>query len=292
MRVILIGAGGQLGADLERECRRRGHEVHAWGRDRLDITDSGAVQRAIVPLQPDWVINAAAYNDVAGAEKRPEDALRANALGVRAIAQACDATCATLLHYSTDYVFSGDKRRPYAESDSPLPLSAYGVSKLAGELFARATVRSHYILRVAGVYGPSGRRTRRGNFVEAVLRQCAEGRPLRVVGDQFTTPTFGPAIASRSLDILERRTPFGLYHLGGGQTVSWHQFASRVCAHARPPVEIAATALEDRSSGVRRPRHSALSNAKIEAAGIERMPSIDDCLREYLFLRDRACSRQ
>ena len=256
----------------------------------MDITDPAAVEREIVPRRPDWVINAAAYNDVAGAEEHPAVALRTNALGVRSIAQACSATRAILLHYSTDYVFRGDSQSPYAESDRTLPLSAYGVSKLAGELFARTTVQSHYVLRVAGVYSSHGRHTRRGNFVEAVLRQAAAGGPLRVVGDQFTTPTFGPALASRSIDILERLAPFGLYHLGGGETVSWHEFAVRICARARLPVEIAATALDEYSLGVRRPRFSALSNDKIEAAGIKKMPGIDDCLRKYLFLRDRESS--
>ena len=287
MRVILVGAEGQLGADLARECRRRGHRLRAWGRGRLDITDPRAVERAIVPRRPDWVINAAAYNDVAGAEIQPEVALRTNALGVRSLAEACDEAGATLVHYSTDYVFSGEKRGPYTEDDCTVPLSAYGVSKLAGELFARTSVRAHYVLRVAGVYGPHGKHTRQGNFVEAILRKSADGGPLHVVGDQFTTPTFGPAIAVRSIDLLQRAAPFGLYHLGGGETASWHAFAVRICAHARRPVEVVPTRLDDYSREVKRPRHSALSNARLEAMGIGSMPSIDDCLREYFSLRAR-----
>ena len=287
MRIILIGAEGQLGGDLGRECRNRGHALHAWGRGRLDIADPVAVHRKIVPLRPDCVINAAAYNDVAGAERHPEDALRTNALGVRWIAQACNAAGATLLHYSTDYVFGGDKRGAYAETDSPRPLSAYGVSKHAGEQFARAAVRRHYILRVAGVYGPHGRHTRRGNFVESVLRKSGEGRRLRVVGDQFATPAFGPAIASRSFELLDRHAPYGLYHLGGGEAVSWHEFATRICASARRAADIVRAELDEYSREVRRPRNSALSNAKIESAGIERMPGIDSCLRKYLSLRKR-----
>ncbi len=286
--MIVIGAEGQLGHELVRESRNRGHRVRSWGRAQLDVTDAAAVGRRIGEERLDWVLNAAAYNDVDGAEESPGDAMAVNALGVRAVALACRAAGATLLHFSTDYVFGGRKAGVYSEADLPRPLSAYGVSKLAGECFARSALASHYVLRVAGVYGPAGRATRRGNFVEAVLRRCEAGRRLTVVADQFATPTFAPALARRSLAVLERGLPFGLYHLGGGERLSWHEFAARICSRLGRRCDMAAASLADSQRPASRPRDAALSNRLIHAAGIEPMPGVDECLRQYLELRRRS----
>ncbi len=287
MRTVLFGAGGQLGIDLARLCRKRGHGLLALRRSQLDITDESATRQRIARYKPDCVINAAAYNQVDQAESDAETAMRVNALAVRNMAFACAEVGAVLVHYSTDYVFSGEKGSPYTETDAPAPRSVYGVSKLAGETFAQAHCASHYVLRVAGVFGPPGRHTRRGNFAEFVLRECAEGAPLRIVDDQFATPTFGPALAARTLDVIERKIPFGLYHLAGGEPVSWCEFARKIVR-----LECCAAELEpiDRTryqAQAHRPRCAALSNARVEAAGIAKMPSLDAAIAEYLTLRKR-----
>lgn len=287
MKVLLFGAGGQLATDLALESQVRGHEIHALRREECDITDSLEVLRQISTVRPEWVINAAAYNWVDVAESDPVTAFRVNGSAVGNIARACQDTGAVLLHYSTDYVFSGDKGAPYTEEDTPGPLSAYGISKLAGELFARSCCESHYVLRVAGLYGPHGRYTRRGNFVEFALQGCTEGRPLRIVSDVVASPTFGPALAARSLDILERRIPFGLYHLAGGEAVTWLEFARRIALAAGCPGEILGTTSCEQDLSARRPPFAALSNQRVEKAGIEPMPAIDECLPEYLALRRR-----
>lgn len=252
-----------------------------------DIGEEQAVRREIVKHRPDWVINAAAFNLVDQAESEPRAALRDNALAVRSLAQACRDAGATLLQFSTDYVFDGGKSIPYTERDLPGPRSVYGVSKLAGELFARSLCPKHYVLRVAGIYGPWGRHTRRGNFPEFVLRLAAEGRTLQIVRDRLATPTFGTALAKRSLDVLELGIPFGLYHLAGGETVSWYAFAREVVRAARCSAEIVPVSSAEHAAQALRPRYSALSNARIQAAGIARMPAIEDCLREYMLLRRR-----
>lgn len=287
LRVVLFGADGQLAIDLARECQNRGHSVLALSRAQLDITDETAVLERIVSHRPDWVINAAAYNKVDLAESEPAVAMRVNAIAVRAMAMACEAVGSTLLHFSTDYVFGGDKGSAYTEEDLPAPQSVYGASKLAGEFFARSFCRTHYVLRVAGVYGPPGRYTNRGNFPEFVLRKCAEGAPLRIVNDQFATPTFGPALAARSIATLERQVPFGLYHLAGGEPISWFDFARRIGLAARCPAEILPISSEAYRPRARRPRYAALSNARIEAAGIPSMPGIDGALQQYLTMRAR-----
>ena len=245
------------------------------------------MRSGISGFRPDWVINAAAYNQVDRAEREPENALRVNAVAVRTIAGACQRLGATLLHFSTDYVLGGDKDTPYEENDMSAPRSGYGVSKLAGELFVQHGCARHYVLRVAGLYGPPGRYTNRGNFVEFVLRGCAAGVRLRVAEDSIASPTNGPAVSTRSLAILERRIPFGLYHLGGGQAVSWFEFARRIARAAACPADLVAASSPDLPFLAARPLYSALSNKRIEKAGIEPMPGMDESLRECMVRRDR-----
>ncbi len=270
---------------MTRECRKRGHSLLALRRTQVDICDENAVGNVIRRHRPDCVINAAAYNRVDHAESDPDGAMRTNAIAVRAIAKSSRESAATLLHYSTDYVFDGKADSPYTEDDLPGPQSVYGVSKLAGEMFVRAYCSSHYVLRVAGVYSTPGRYTNHGNFPEFVLRKCAEGAPLRIVDDHFATPTYGKALAMRSLDILERRIPFGLYHLGGGQAISWFDFARRIAAAGGFRAEIGASNRHEYSSPAPRPVYAALSNAWVEAQGIAPMPAVDECLHDYMTRR-------
>ena len=285
MRAILFGAGGQLGVDLARECGRRKIEVLALSRSQLDITNTAAVRQLVELHRPDVVINAAAHNKVDLAEQDFETALQINAAAVRNLAESCESIGATLLHYSTDYVFAGNKKSAYVESDIPKPLSLYGASKVLGDLFARDSCSSHYVLRVSAVFGPAGRYSNHGNFPEFVLRQCAEGSAMRIVDDRFTNPTFGPALARRSLDVLERRIPVGLYHLPGSETISWYDFACKIARASDCRAEITPISHSEHETRAPRPVKSVLSSAKIEAAGIDPMPSLDDCIRQYMALR-------
>jgi len=179
-KALVLGARGQLGAELMRELRARGHSAVGLGRHELDITRADLVEQAMRLHKPAWLINAAAYNQVDIAETEPLTALQVNGLAVRQMALCCREAGAVLLHFSTDHVFEGDKRTPYVEDDLPRPVSAYGISKLAGELYAQAYLERLYIVRTAGVFGPAGQETNRGNFVELMLRLAADGRVLRV----------------------------------------------------------------------------------------------------------------
>src|SRR5579862_2399623 len=170
LRVLLTGADGQLAADLLSEFDAPVYEVFSCNRHALDITDAGAVARMIEQYRPHIILNTAAYNRVDDAEGHPADAFAVNALGPRNLALAARAREDTLLvHYSTDYVFDGTASVPYHEDTLPMPLSVYGVSKLAGEYFVRAGALRHYILRVSAVFGIAGRHSAAGNFVERML---------------------------------------------------------------------------------------------------------------------------
>src|SRR5882724_11156174 len=173
-RAAVFGAAGQLGVELVRELKARGCDVVAWRRAEVDITDRSAVESALAQVDAQVVFNAAAYNQVDVAEKEPQAAFLVNALAVRNLALACRQIDAQLVHFSTDYVFDGLAGRAYTEQDVPRPLGAYAVSKLAGELYARAYLDNALVIRTSGVYGPAGLETARGNFVEMMLRLAAK----------------------------------------------------------------------------------------------------------------------
>jgi dTDP-4-dehydrorhamnose reductase len=290
-KVVIFGGGGQLGVELCREFERRKWAVHKFDRQSLDVTDASAVEQAVATVDPGAVVNAAAYNQVDIAEREPLTAYQANALAVRNLAMACRQSDALLVHYSTDYVFDGAKGSPYVETDMPHPLGAYAVSKLAGELYAQAYLHNLLIIRVSGVFGPGGMFTPRGNFVELMLRLGRSGNPIRVVEDHVASPTYAPAIASRTVDMLEAGV-IGLYHMGGGEAISWYEYAKMIFEVAGMTPQLQPTDEREYRTAARRPKFSALSNAKLEAAGIKPMPPLREAVTEYFRAREHATAHR
>ncbi|HLH44298.1 MAG TPA: dTDP-4-dehydrorhamnose reductase [Bryobacteraceae bacterium] len=283
-RILILGANGQLGVELVKEFSARGHRLRPFARRELDITDASKVDEAFAVHNPEIVLNSAAYNQVDVAEKEPLAAWQVNALAVRNLALACRRGGAKLVHFSTDYVFNGLAGRPYREDDAPHPLGAYAVSKLGGELYARAYLDSVLIIRTCGVFGPAGRNTARGNFVELMLRLAAGGKPVRVVEDFVASPTYAPALAERTAQLLERDAS-GVVHLGGGAPISWFHWASMIfdAAGLKPPLE--STNEREYPTAARRPKYSALSNAKAEAMGVAPMPPLKEAIELYFARR-------
>src|SRR5579863_9822450 len=283
-KVVIFGGGGQLGVELCREFERRDWTVRKFDRVTLDVTNAAAVEQAVAEVDPAVVVNAAAYNQVDIAEREPLAAYQANALAVRNLAMACRQVDARLVHFSTDYVFDGLAGRPYGEQDNPRPLGAYAVSKLAGEYYARAYLDNALIIRTSGVYGPAGIHTARGNFVELMLRLAGNGQTIRVVEDHVASPTYAPALASRTADLVDRNA-HGIFHLGGGAPISWFDWAAKIfeAAGLKPPLK--PTNEREFRTPARRPKYSALSNAKAEGLGIAPMPPLDEAIRTYLEAR-------
>ena len=270
--------------ELSRELTARGYEVTGWERSRLDITDAAQVEQALVALDPALVFNAAAYNQVDVAEQAPRAAYDVNALAVRNIAVACREIDARLVHFSTDYVFDGRAGRPYTEQDATHPLGAYAVSKLAGEQYAQAYLDSALIVRTSGVFGPGGLHTARGNFVELMLRLAQTGQPVRAVEDHVASPTYAPLLAARTLDLVERDL-CGIFHIGGGTAISWFDWAKTIFRQAGLEPELLPSTARSYRTAARRPKYSALSNAKMESCGLEPMPPLEAALENYLALR-------
>jgi dTDP-4-dehydrorhamnose reductase len=283
-KAVVLGSAGQLGVELLRTLEDRGYEVAGWDRAEVDITDASAVESALAHYDPEVVYNSAAYMQVDVAEQEPRAAYLVNALGVRNLALACRQIDACLVQISTDYVFDGFARHPYAEDDPTHPLSAYGVSKLAGEMYAQAYLDRVLVVRTSGVYGPGAVSTARGNFVELMLRLAQSGQPIRVVEDHVASPTFAPLLASRTVDLVEggRR---GLFHIGGGLPISWFQFARAIFEAAGLEARLQPTNEREYRTPARRPKYSALSNGKIERIGLAPMPPLREAIEAYFTRR-------
>jgi dTDP-4-dehydrorhamnose reductase len=229
MRILIAGAGGQLGRSLQ--ARLTSHELAALTRGRLDLTRLDEVRAALSAHRPDLLINAAAYTNVDGAESDPEGAYRGNALAPRNAALATSERGIPCLHVSTDYVFDGAARRPYHEFDRPRPQSVYGASKLAGEAAVAALNPRHYIVRTAWLYHPDGR-----NFPLTMLQLAA--RPeVRVVDDQRGSPTYAPHLAEAIGRLVETGS-YGTYHLAGSGGATWFELTCALYRHRgiRTPV--------------------------------------------------------
>ena len=278
---VVFGASGQLGVELVRELQSRRYAVTGWERRQVDITDAAAVERALANSGADVVFNAAAYNQVDVAEQEPQAAFLVNGLAIRNLAVACRQIDARLVHFSTDYVFDGRARHPYAEDDPTHPLSAYGVSKLCGELYAQAYLDRAIVVRTSGVYGPGGIATARGNFVELMLRLAGGTQPIRVVEDHVASPTYAPLLAARSIDLVDRDQS-GLFHIAGGMPISWFQFARQIFELSGFDPLLLATNEREYRTPARRPQYSALSNARIERLGLAPMPPLRETLAAYL----------
>ena len=264
----------------------RGYEVDGFERTKVDISDASAVEHTLAHADPALVLNAAAYNQVDVAETEPLPAYIANGLAVRNLAMACRQVDAQFVHFSTDYVFDGTAGRAYTEQDRPHPLGAYGVSKLAGELYARAYLEKPLVIRTSGVFGPGGLKTARGNFIELMLRLAANKRPIRVVEDHVASPTYAPLLAARTADLVERKQ-HGIFHVGGGTPISWFDYAKLIFRTAGLQPALQPTNEREYRTAARRPKYSALSNAKMESCGIEPLPPLDKAVEMYLKAREQ-----
>jgi dTDP-4-dehydrorhamnose reductase len=278
MRLLVTGAGGMLGRDVVRAAEAAGHDVSAFVRADLDVTDGDAVRAVVEAAAPDAVVNCAAWTDVDGAEANEEAATRVNGVGAGQVADAATAAGAGVVHVSSDYVFDGTKDRPYVESDPTAPLSAYGRGKLEGERAvlegdgARAVVRSSWLFGTAGA-----------NFVETMLRLGAERDELRVVGDQIGCPTYTGHLAP-ALVALASGGATGLFHVAGVGAASWHGFARGIFAAAGVSVDLHETTTAEFPRPAPRPAFSVLASERRDAP---RLAPWQDGLAAYLAQRAR-----
>jgi dTDP-4-dehydrorhamnose reductase len=282
MTVLVLGAAGQLGATMVGRLAGAGHAVTGATRADVDLRDGPAVTAFIEARRPELLINCAAYNNVDGAEDDPLPALEVNAMAVRAMAVGAERVGATFIHYSTDFVFDGQARKPYVETDPPRPQSAYGASKLLGEWFAQQAP-SHYVLRVESLFGGPAARSSIDKIIAAVER----GDEARVFIDRVVTPSYVEDVVTATEQLLLRHGPPGLYHCVNTGEATWYEVGVEIgrlmgAAPRLVPVKVADVRLK-----ASRPQYCALANGKLAAAAGP-MPTWQDSLARYLESRKSA----
>lgn len=279
MRIVVVGARGQLAAAVVHACRER-HEVLAWDRAALDITDGPAVASAIREARPDVIVNGAAYNAVDAAETHPVEALTLNAMAVRNLARAAADSGATLVHYGSDFVFDGRASRPYVEDDPANPRSAYAASKLLGEWFATDAPRA-YVLRVESLFGVAPGAGPAKGSVASVVHALRAGTVATVFEDRTVSPTYVIDGARATLALVERDADPGVYHCVNSGQCTWHELALEAARILGVEPRLNVVRFADVHLPAARPQYCALSNTKLAAAGFA-MPTWQDALARYL----------
>ncbi|MBO9542038.1 dTDP-4-dehydrorhamnose reductase [bacterium] len=287
MKVLVAGAKGMLGHDLIPALKHTGHLVVSSGLQpsdepdyvRMDITDVAQVREAFAAVRPEAVINCAAYTNVDAAETDEANAYRINALGSWNLALACQAAEIPLMYVSTDYVFDGTKGSAYDEYDLPNPQSVYGRSKRAGEIHVERLCTKHYIVRTAWLYGRGGK-----NFVETILKAASEKPELKVVNDQWGSPTCTTDLAQAMTALLTTER-FGTYHVTGSGVCTWHDFAKKIIELSGLQTPILPQTTEELNRPAPRPRYSMLSHRALGLAALPAMTQWETSLERYLASR-------
>ncbi|MDZ4858106.1 MAG: dTDP-4-dehydrorhamnose reductase [Candidatus Hydrogenedentes bacterium] len=281
MRVLILGAGGQLGRDLLRIFRADYHVV-ALTHAQLNIVEGESVQLAVRDARPDLVLNAAAYTDVEKAEDNERTAFHVNANGAQRIAEASAALEVPVVYFSTDFVFDGTKDKPYGPTDTANPTSVYAKSKLRGEENTRWHNPQSFVIRTAWLYGPGG-----NNFVEKIVSAAGSRPSLRVVDDEFGSPTYTRDLAEAAHALVQTRA-YGIYHAVNEGSCSRFEFAQAIVKEAGLSTPVEPCPASEYPMKAARPRYSVLSNAKLESACGMVMPHWRDALARYMKQREMA----
>jgi dTDP-4-dehydrorhamnose reductase len=279
MRVLITGAAGMLGQDVVAATRAAGIDPVPLTLAELDITDRSAVESTIAAEHPDVLVNCAAWTDVDGAESDPDAALAVNGAAAGHLARAAAAAGAWTVHISTDYVFDGTGNEPYVESDQAAPVSAYGRTKLAGELeVAREAPASHTIVRSSWLFGAGG-----PCFPATIMARCGELEKVKVVDDQIGCPTFTGHLARAIVGLAATAPPAGIVHLTGSGSCSWYEFACQIVTAAGLECEVSPCSTAEMPRPAQRPAYSVLGTER--AAEAPRLPGWREGLDEYIALR-------
>jgi len=302
MKILVTGANGQLGTDL---CKVRGDfELIPLTDKDIEISDMSSVKQAFGEYKPDIIINTAAYVRVDDCEDEKDKAFSVNALGARNVAVVAQELGARLVHLSTDYVFGGDQPstikpsttklstiqpvpkppRPYTEFDTPVPLSVYGKSKLAGEDLVRHLCLRHFIIRTSGLFGVAGSMGKGGNFIETMLKLARERDELSVVSDQVFSPTYARDLALKIARLMVTDY-YGIFHITNRGYCSWYEFAREILKLADIKTPVVPITSDQYPQKARRPTYSVLDNYHLRLLGMDDMRPWQEALRDYLLAR-------
>ncbi|NIM89547.1 MAG: dTDP-4-dehydrorhamnose reductase [Candidatus Aminicenantes bacterium] len=278
-KIAIIGADGQLGSDLVKSLQE--HRIFPLYYPDFDITKPDQARKALSRLKAEVVINTAAYNRVDEAEDNPQEAFRVNSIAVRDMALICRDLDSVLVHFSTDYVFDGQKKDPYTEEDLPSPLNVYAISKLEGEHFVQNILDKYFVIRTCGLYGEAGCWGKGSNFVDTLVALEKEGKPLRVVNDQRITPTATAELAERVKELIGT-DQYGLYHLSNEGDCTWYEFAQAIFSLMDKKPDIIPVDSKSYGAKAERPPYSVLDNKRAREIGLTEFTPWKDALKRYL----------
>jgi len=285
VRIVILGGNGQVGSDLVQALRENDVDPIALTRKELDITEKATLRGKLVEHQPDVIVNCSVYHPVDECETNPDLSFAVNAIAVRDLGLAAKDIGATVVHFSSDYVFDGELERPYVEEDTPTPISVFGASKVAGEQLLRAVLPRHFIVRTSGLYGLSGSRAKRGNFVETMLRLGKQDGSVKVVDDLRMAQTSTQNLARQTLALMQT-DHYGTYHASDHGDYSWYQFAKKIFEFAGMNVTVTPVSWRTMTALAPRPRRSVLENRHLQSLGLDIMQPIDVALQGYLKARE------
>ncbi|TAM72850.1 dTDP-4-dehydrorhamnose reductase [bacterium] len=280
-RVAVVGSRGQLGVDVMAAFADRA--PLALDRPAFDLERPESMAALLAEHRPTLVINTAAFHDVERCETEPALAFAVNTLGADALAAACRDAGAALMHVSTDYVFDGAARTPYPESAPPAPLSAYAISKAAGERMIARHGDAWFVVRTCGLYGVAGSRVKGTTFAETMLRKARAGEHIRVVSDQTVAPSHTRDVAQGMRAIAESER-FGIYHVTNAGACTWYEFAAEIFRQAGIAAHLSPISSTEFTTRARRPAYSVLANDGLRAIGYA-MPTWQQGLHDYLLAK-------
>lgn len=285
MKVAVLGSNGQLGNDVCTAFLRNGDQVVGLTHSDFEVTSAPTVDAVLSASMPEFIVNTTAMHHVEKCEADPISAFHSNAIGAKHVAEWARRAGATVAYVSTDYVFDGKKGAPYRENDFAAPLNAYGITKLAGEHFTAAIAPKSFVLRVSAIYGHQLCRAKGGlNFVELMLKLSRERDELRVVDDEFVTPTPTVQIAEQ-LVALSRSTHYGLYHGTAEGSCSWYEFAHEIFRATGTRIRLEKARPGEFPAKVPRPKYSVLENQALKAIQLNVFTDWRDGLDGYLRAR-------
>jgi len=292
LRIALIGSDGQLGTDIYSYFKSCGEDVYGLTIKDIEVCSKKSCSNAVLEIKPELVINTAAFNQVDRCEEEINRAFEVNAAGVKNVAQACLLCGAAMMHFSTDYVFGGYAQSvPFIEEDRPAPVSAYGVSKLAGEYVVGYMLKKYYLVRVSGLYGHAKSMDKGYNFVELMLDMASEGKEIKVVSDQTLTPTSSSDVAKKLHELIGTGR-YGLYHMTNTGSCTWYEFAREIFKICGLEPKLEPVDSISFGSAAKRPYYSVLDNKNLRSSGIEEMRHWKQALKDYIKERDElACAQ-
>lgn len=279
MKVVLIGADGQLGSDLMSTLRS--FELYPLYYPQFDVKDAAAANTALTDINPDVVVNTSAFHRVDECEDNPVEAFYMNAIAVRDLSLICRRLDSCLVHISTDYVFDGKKKSPYVESDNPNPLSVYGTSKLAGEYFVQNICAKYFLIRTCGLYGKAGCWGKGTNFIDSIIAAADKGEPFKVVNDQIVTPTSTEELSLIISKLIETNDS-GIFHLTNKGECSWFEFAQEILRITGHKTKIIPVSSKEYGAKAVRPSYSVLKNQRAVLIGLDSFSHWRTALKNYL----------